>query len=550
MNTIFVSGHKNPDSDSICAAISYSYLLNASKKYKNAKAVPVRLGPINRESEYILKRFNVEIPQLLKTIKQKVEDLEYDKVTVFSKELTLKTAWSLMKAQGLKSAPILDDHNMLLGLLSSTNILEGFMEKWDNQVLRKANTPIENVIDTLEARVIYLDEDLKTIKGDVHVAAMDSAEAMSHIHAHDICIVGGNRTMMIEELIDGDVDLIVLTGAVYIDDDDLAAAKAKGVSIITTPYNTFETARLILQAVPVEHVMMKSNLTTFSTDDTVDYLKDIMSQTRFRSYPVLDLNGQVVGTISRYQVISGGRKKIIQVDHNERGQAVDGIEEAEILEVVDHHRVADFQTIGPLNFRAEPLGCTCTIIYKMFMEQEVEIPPEIAGCMLGAIISDTLLFRSPTCTPTDTKTAMKLAKIAGVDAKEFGMDMFKAGTSLEGKTVEEIFNSDFKKFNIGELTVGVGQVNTMDIEGFSPYKEDMLNYMNDVCNKNNFSFAILLLTDVIRTNSEVFVAGPRPELVENAFNVKLTDSQATLRGIISRKKQVVPAITEAINNAD
>ncbi|MBO6047438.1 MAG: putative manganese-dependent inorganic diphosphatase [Erysipelotrichaceae bacterium] len=548
MNEIYVSGHKNPDSDSICAAISYSYLLNASKKYKE-KAIPVRLGEINRETEYILKTFGLEIPMLLKTVKQKVEDLEYDKVTVFSKELTLKTAWFLMKEQNLKSAPVLDEHNKLLGLLSATNMLEGYMDEWDGEILKKANTPIENVIDTLEAQILYLDEDLKTVTGDVHVAAMNSEEAMKRIQPGDFCIVGGDRNHMIKALVDGCVSMIVLTGAIDVEPQLLVEARRRKVSVITTRLNTFEAARLILQAIPVEYVMLKSGLTTFSTDDTVDYLRDIMGQTRFRSYPVLDLNDRVVGTISRFQVLSGGKKKLVQVDHNERGQAVDGIEEAEILEVVDHHRVADFQTIGPLNFRAEPLGCTCTIIYKMFREQDIEIPANIAGAMLGAIISDTLLFRSPTCTPTDTRTAMKLAEIAGVDAKEFGMDMFKAGTSLVGKSIEEIFNSDFKKFNIGDLTVGVGQVNTMDIEGFASYKPDMLDYMENVCKENNFAFAILLLTDVIRTNSEVYVAGERPELVENAFGVRLADHQATLKGIISRKKQVVPAITTAITNS-
>lgn len=543
-DVVYVSGHKNPDSDSICAAISYSYLLNATKRYN---AVPVRLGDINRETEYILKRFNVEIPILLKTVKQKVEDLDYDKVTVFSKELTLKTAWSLMKQQNLKSAPILDDHNNLLGLLSSTNILEGYMDEWDNTVLKKAHTPIENVIDTLEAKVIYLDKELKVIRGDVHVAAMTSQEMTKRISAGDVAIVGGDRNDAVEALIRNKVALVILTGSLELEEGLLPLCKENHVSVISTPYYSFETARQIIQSIPVEHVMLKSGLTTFSTDDTVDYLKDVMSQTRFRSYPVVDLNNQVVGTISRFQVIQGDRKKIIQVDHNERGQAVDGIEEAEILGVVDHHRVADFQTIGPLNFRAEPLGCTCTIITKMYLEQEVEIPPQMAGLMLGAIISDTLLFKSPTCTPTDVRIANKLAKIAGVDAKEFGMDMFKAGTSLVGKSVEEIFNSDYKKFNIADEKVGVAQVNTMDIEGFAPYKQEMLDYMKKVCEDNHFAFALLLLTDVINTVSEIYVAGPRPGYVEQAFNCKLVDQEANLPGIISRKKQVIPAITNIIN---
>ncbi len=541
---VYVSGHRNPDSDSVCSAISYSYLLNATKKYN---AIPVRLGDINRETEYILKRFNVEIPVLLKSVKQKVEDLDYDKVTVFSKELTLKTAWSLMKQQNLKSAPVLDDHNQLLGLLSATNIIEGYMDEWDSEILKKANTPIENVIDTLDANILYLDKNLRTISGTVHVAAMTSQEAMKRIHAGDVVIVGGDREEAVKSLIEGKVSLIILTGSLMIDESLLKECEEAKVSVISTPFNTFVTSQQIIQAIPVEHVMQKGGLQVFSTDDTVEYLKDVMTQTRFRSYPVLDLNDKVVGTISRYQVISGAKKKVIQVDHNERGQAVEGIEEAEILEIIDHHRVADVQTIGPLNFRAEPVGCTCTIVAKCYMEQEVEIPAPIAGLMLGAIISDTLLFRSPTCTPVDKKIAAKLAAIAGVDPEEFGMEMFKAGTSLVGKSVEEIFNQDYKKFTINDVTVGVAQVNTMDIDGFAPFKGEMLDYMKQICEANGFEFALLLLTDVINANSEIFVAGPRPELVENAFNIKLVDAQATLPGVISRKKQVVPAITNAIN---
>lgn len=542
---VYVSGHKNPDSDSVCSAIAYSYLLNKTNKYH---AVPVRLGEINRETEYILKRFNQESPVLLKTVKQKVEDLDYDKVTVFSKELTLKTAWSLMKQQNLKSAPILDDHGKLLGLLSSTNILEGYLDHWDADVLKKAHTPIENVIDTLRANVIYLDKNLLTINGTVHIIAMDS-EAKGYIRKDDVVLIGSDRLEMIKYLAEIQAGLIVLTGMHYPSEEIIGLCKEKGVSLIITPYTTFMTSQQIVQSIPVEYVMQKGNLTVFSTDDTVEYLKEVMSHTRYRSYPVVDLNNNVVGTISRYQLLNGERKKIIQVDHNERGQAVDGIEEAEILEVIDHHRIADFQTIGPLSFRAEPLGCTCTIINKIYEEQDVEIPPEIAGIMLGAILSDSLIFKSPTCTNVDKKTAYKLAKIAGVDLEEFGMEMFKAGTSLSGKTVEEIFNQDYKKFNIGDTKIGIAQVNTMDIDGFAPYKKEMLQYMDQVVKENQYSVAVLLLTDVINANSEVFTAGPRQEFVEEAFHVKLDDSQATLPGIISRKKQVVPAITNAINNA-
>ena len=541
---VYVSGHKNPDTDSICSAIAYSYLLNATNKYN---AVPVRLGEVNRETEYVLKRFGVEHPVLLKTVKQKVEDLNYDKVTVFSKDLTLKTAWFLLKQQNLKSAPILDEHGQLLGLLSTSNIIEGYMDQWDSEVLKKAKTPVENVIDTLEANVIYLNEALKVINGDIHIAAMSGNEAKKRIHENDVVIVGGDRSDDLEELISVKPSLIILTGSLTSNEHVVNKCKEQGLSIVSTPFNTYQTSQQIVQAVPVEYVMIKGDIKTFSTDDTLDYMKEVMSETRYRGYPVIDLNNRCVGSISRFALLKGLRKKVILVDHNERGQSIPGIEEADILEIVDHHRVADIQTVGPLLFRGEPLGSTATIVTRMFEEQDVEMPSHIAGLLLGAVVSDTLLFKSPTCTPVDTKIAKKLAEIAGVDIQEFAMEMFKAGTSLVGKTVDEIFNQDFKKFSFDNLQVGVAQVNSMDIEGFLPYKKDMLDYMNKFAEDNNLEFTLLLLTDIINANSEIFVGGPRPELVEKAFNVQLTDRQGTLEGVISRKKQVVPAITAVMS---
>ena len=541
---VYVSGHKNPDTDSICSAIAYSYLLNATNKYN---AIPVRLGEVNRETEYILKRFGIEHPILLKTVKQKVEDLNYDKVTVFSKDLTLKTAWFLLKQQNLKSAPILDEHGQLLGLLSTSNIIEGYMDQWDSEVLKKAKTPVENVIDTLEANVIYLNESLKVINGDIHIAAMSGNEAKKRIHENDVVIVGGDRSDDLEELISVKPSLIILTGSLTSNEHVVNKCKEQGISIVSTPFNTYQTSQQIVQAVPVEYVMIKGDIKTFSTDDTLDYMKEVMSETRYRGYPVIDLNNRCVGSISRFALLKGLRKKVILVDHNERGQSIPGIEEADILEIVDHHRVADIQTVGPLLFRGEPLGSTATIVTRMFEEQDVEMPSYIAGLLLGAVISDTLLFKSPTCTPVDTKIAKKLAEIAGVDIQEFAMEMFKAGTSLVGKTVDEIFNQDFKKFSFDNLQVGVAQVNSMDIEGFLPYKKDMLDYMNKFAEDNNLEFTLLLLTDIINANSEIFVGGPRPELVEKAFNVQLIDRQGTLEGVISRKKQVVPAITAVMS---
>ena len=452
-----------------------------------------------------------------------------------------------MLQKNLKSAPVVDEKGSLLGILSTSNMIEGFMGKWDSSVLQKAHTPIENVIDTLDANTLYLEEGLHYITGDIHIASLRGESAKKLIAKGDVVVVGGDREDALQAMIEAQVSLVILTGSLSMDHDLLEKFKQNSISVISTNYNTFVTSQQIMQAIPVEYVMQKDNLYTFTTDDTIDHVKNVMKETRFRSYPVLDLNGRCLGSVSRFALLNGGlKKKVIQVDHNERGQAVLGIDEAEILEIIDHHRVADIQTAGPLYYRGEPLGSTATIVTKCFREQGVEIPQNIAGILLGALLSDTLIFKSPTCTKQDIEIAKDLAKIANVHIHKFGMEMFKAGTSLVGKTIEQIFNQDYKKFTFKNDCVGVAQVSTLDIEGFMPYKDEMLQYMDEKAKTDNLSFTLLLLTDVINGNSEIFVGGERTDIVASAFHVTLENNQATLEGIISRKKQVIPAITAAI----
>ncbi len=536
---VFVSGHKNPDTDSICSAIAYAYLVNKKGEYD---AVPVRLGPINQETEYALKTFGVESPMLLKTVKQTVEDLDYDKNTMFSKDITLRTAWDLMKAGSLEAAPVLDDDSHLVGLLTKSNIIAGYMGGWDSSILAKSQTSIMNIIDTLDAKSLYLNPDKKTYDGKIHIFAMSSESAKDIINKNDIIIIGGERDDAMQLMIDTGVSLVILTGSHGMSQEWLDKYEQAGISVISTPYNTFITSQTIIQSIPIEFVMQKGYIQSFSIADTFDEVKEVMSETRYRCYPVLDLQQQVIGSLSRYQILKGDRKKVILVDHNERGQSIDGIEQAEILEVIDHHRIANFETTMPLVCRAEPVGCTSTIIAKLYRENDVEITKQMAGLMLSAIISDTLLFKSPTCTNQDISIAKQLAKIAEVDIESYGMEMFKAGTSLKGMTVEEIYNADYKTFTYGTSSVGVAQVSSLDIDGFLPLKEEMLGYMNQKVDSSGLDFALLLVTDIINSNSELFVAG-NTEIVEKEFDCTLEDNQATLYGVVSRKKQVVPAIS-------
>ncbi|WP_278600409.1 putative manganese-dependent inorganic diphosphatase [Clostridium tertium] len=543
-DVIYVTGHKNPDSDSICAAFSYAEFKNKTGKLP---AIPVRLGNVSQETQYILDYFGVEAPQLLKTVKLKVEDLEFDKITPVSPEISLKTAWTIMRDKNIKTLPVADENDHLLGVLAVSNLTSCYMDIWDNRILAKSNTSFENIVDTLSAKEIYVNTERKTFPGKIVVSAMKPESMKDHIEAGDIAIVG-DREEVQDALLDLNISLLIITGSHTPTNKVIEKAKKSNISVITTPHDSFTASRLIVQSIPVGYVMIKDKLVTFSTDELVEDVKKVMIDTRYRSYPVISENGKVLGTVSRYHLISNYKKKIIQVDHNERSQSVDGLEEAEILEIIDHHRVADIQTSGPLYFRSEPIGSTSTIVGKCFFENGIRPSKQAAGLLCGAIISDTLLFRSPTCTPQDKSICLKLAEIAGINVEEFAKEMFKAGTSLKGKTVEQIFNQDFKPFGIEDTRVGIAQVNTMDIEGFMPLKDEMLAYMNTKAKEANLDMVLLLLTDILNEGSQILVAGDRPEIVEKAFNVKLENSTAFLDGVLSRKKQVVPPITAAVSS--
>ena len=541
---IYVTGHKNPDSDSICAAYAYAEFKN---KIGETETVACRLGDVNQETQFILDYFDAEAPKFLNTVKLKVEDLQFDNINPVSPDISLKTAWTIMREKNIKTLPVGDENNHLLGVLAVANLTSCYMDIWDNRILSKSNTTLDNIIDTLSAKICYVNEDIKFFPGKIAVTAMQPDTMTEHIEEGDIAIVG-DREEAQAALINLNVSLMIVTGGYAPSEKIINLAKEHGVTIIVTQHDSFTASRLIVQSIPVGYVMVKENIVSFRTDDLVDDIKKVMSETRFRSYPVLDENGRVVGTVSRYHLISNHKKKVIQVDHNERGQSVDGLEDAEVLEIIDHHRVADIQTNNPIYFRNEPVGSTSTIVAKCFFESGIRPSRKAAGLLCGAIISDTLLFRSPTCTPQDQYICKKLAEIADINIEEFAKEMFKAGTSLKGKTVEQIFNSDFKPFTIEDTKVGIAQVNTMDIEGFMPLKEEMLNYMDQKAKEAGLDMVMLLLTDILNEGSEILVTGNKPEIVEKAFNVTLKDKGAFLPGVLSRKKQVVPPITNAITS--
>ncbi|MBU5439623.1 putative manganese-dependent inorganic diphosphatase [Tissierella sp. MSJ-40] len=544
--TIYITGHKNPDSDSICAALAYA-------EYKNANgdinAIPVRLGEMNRETKFILEYFGVDAPMLIETVRLSVEDLNFDKIAPVSPDISLRMALDLMKKNNLNSLPIIDENEQLAGIVTISDIIQSYIDVWDNTILGKSSTSIDNIIDTLSAKSILIPNIMKPITGKLLVLAMEPKSVVEYIEENDIVICGDRKDAQ-ELAINKDISLMIVTGDVKVDEEIISLAEEKGITIISTPHDTFTTSRLITQSVPLSYVMTTDNLVVFTLDDLVDNVKEQMSQTRFRSYPVIDdnNNNKVVGLISRYHLISSMKKKVILVDHNERSQSVDGLEECEILEIIDHHRVADVFTGNPIYFRNEPVGSTSTIIASILFENGRRPSKKMAGVLAAAIISDTLLFRSPTSTNVDKMILERLARIADLDVEKFAMEMFKAGTSLVGKTPQELLSQDFKAFTIDEDKIGIAQVYTMDPDSLEDMKLDLISLMEERAKEYKYSIFILMLTDIFEQASEMVVVGHNKELVAKAFGKTLDNNSFYAPGILSRKKQVVPPITNTLTN--
>jgi manganese-dependent inorganic pyrophosphatase len=541
---IYITGHKNPDSDSICAALAYAEYKNANG---DTNAVPVRLGEINRETKFILDYFGVEAPILLETVRLSVEDLDFDKIAPVSPDISLRMALELMKRNNINSLPIIDENDQIVGIVTISDIIESYIDVWDNTILGKSGTSIDNIIDTLSAKSIYISNAKKSLSGKLLVLAMEPKSIIEYIEENDIIICGDRKDVQLLA-INSDISLMIVTGNINTDEEIINIAKERGISIISTPHDTFTTSRLITQSIPVKHVMTIENIVAFSLDDLVDDVKVQMSQTRYRTYPVIDDDNKVAGLISRYHLISSMKKKVILVDHNERSQSVDGLEECEILEIIDHHRVADVFTGNPIYFRNEPVGSTSTIIASIMFENGRRPSKKMAGILAAAIISDTLLFRSPTSTNVDKMILERLARIADLDVEEFAMEMFKAGTSLVGKTPQELLSQDFKAFTIDEHKIGIAQVYTMDPDSLEEMKVDLISLMEERAKVEKYSIFILMLTDIFNRASEMVVVGHNKELVAKAFGETLSNNSFYAPGVLSRKKQVVPPITNALTN--
>lgn len=542
---VYITGHKNPDTDSIMSAIAYADLKN---RLGEVRAIPIRLGKLNPESRFVLDYFGVDAPKIKESMQLQVKDLDIDTGNIIDPSIAIRNAWDIFQKGEAHSLSVVDADGKIVGIASLSNITRAYMDVWDDKILGRSKTPIDNIIDVLAAHIINLPENPRSYNGKMTVFAMNEGEEnnLEDVIIEGDIVISGNRDDYYEFLIKQKVGLIILTHGAVMNEEMVNLAKENNVTVLSTEYNSFMTARLLPMTIPISHVMTTDNLVYFTTEDNLDQVRDAMAKSRFRSYPVVDSSERIVGSVSRYHLISSEKKKLILVDHNERNQSIDDIEEAEIQEIIDHHRVANILTTGPVFFRAEPVGSTATIISEMYLESGIRPSKKIAGILCAAIISDTLLFRSPTTTETDKRILDRMSKIADLNPEEFADKMFRAATSLKGKSATDLVEGDVKTFNIGGEDFRVGQVMTMNPEELIPIMDELKDLMDKKIKAKNESTFVLVLTDIFNQRSELLVVGEHFDSIREEFGEITERGTINAPGVLSRKKQVIPKLTAAI----
>ena len=539
---IYVIGHKNPDTDSICSAIAYADL---RQKVTGQVHEAKRAGHVNDETAYVLDRFGVEAPKLLTDVRLQVRDLDLHEMQGLKPNASIRDTWERMRQEQAKTLPIVKDDE-LVGVVSTGDIAKSYMDVYDSEILSKARTQYRNIVKTLDGTMITGNEHGYFMRGKVAIGA-SSPNLMEEFIEKDDLVILGDREEAQACAVNIDASCMVICKDAEVSPKLIQKAKEQSIVIIQTPYDTFTTARLINQSIPVKFYMTSGPLTMFRMNDYVDDIKDIMAKKRFRDFPILDRHGRFKGFISRRRFLGASKKKVILVDHNERSQAVDGIEEAEIIEIIDHHRLGDIETVSPITFRNQPVGCTATIINQMYEENEIEVPREIAGLLCGAIISDTLLFRSPTCTPLDERTAKKLAKISDIDLEQMAQEMFNAGSNLKGKSAEDICFQDFKQFTVNDTIFGVGQITSMSKEELAAIRDMMTEHLPKVLEAHNLNMIYFMLTDILAESTELLCVGTGARgIALSAFDLPDNAKSLILKGVVSRKKQLIPVLVETM----
>ena len=539
-----VIGHKNPDTDSICSAICYA---NLKSILTGNEHIPGRAGQVNPETKFVLDYFGAEAPMEVRSVKTQVKDIEIRDTQGVNKNISLKKAWNLMTDESVVTLPAVTEDQLLEGIITVGDITYSYMNVYDSAILSKACTPYSNIIETLEGAMLVGNEDGVFSEGKVLIAAANPDMMEYYIEKGDLVILG-NRYESQLCAIEMEASCIIVCEGAGVSMTIKKLAQERGCTVMTTPYDTYTAARLINQSMPIRYFMTTEKIITFDRDDFIDDVKEIMASKRHRHFPILDKNGKYRGMISRRNLLGARGKNVILVDHNERNQAVDGIENANILEIIDHHRLGTVETMGPVFFRNQPLGCTATIVYQMYKENDVEIDKKTAGLLCSAIISDTLLFRSPTCTPVDQAAAMKLAEIAEVNVEELASQMFAAGSKLKGKSEAEVFYQDFKKFSAGKLTFGIGQITSLNADELDALKDRLLPYMEKARTEEKMDMLFFMLTNILSESTMLLCVGQGAvQLVGEAFHIALEESTGqegavALPGVVSRKKQLVPSL--------
>ena len=542
-HAIKIIGHRNPETDSVCAAIAYSRLKNKIDPDRAYK--PCRAGALSRETDFVLNRFGAPVPELYDDVRPQIRDVDFRRTPAVDGEMSLRRVWMNMRDENIDTLCIVDrDH--LQGMITVKDIATANLNSLDTHILADADTSYRNIVDTLNAQVLYGDIADRRVKGHIVVAAGSPEQIEQAVSKGDIVILT-NRAEGQLTAIERDAGCIVVCSGSQVSRAILMLAEEKNCIVLRTDCSPYVAGQLLPQAVPIRHYMVSQDLLTFTPNSLVEDAAKVMATVRHHYFPVADENGRYLGMVSRRNLMNLHKKQLILVDHNEKSQAAEGLSDAEILEIIDHHRISALETDSPVYFRNVPVGCTCTIIYQMYLENGAEIDPSTAGLMLSAILSDTLLFRSPTCTPADRQAAEALAKIAGVDLEAYADAMFEAGGDITGKTAEEIFNGDYKVFTCGGIRFGVGQSSYMSEKNRKTSQRLVGPYLETALSKQRLDYIFYMFTDVRASATELLMAGPdAEEVAAEAFHVEVKDGMALLPGVVSRKGQVIPALMGAL----
>ncbi|MBR9945449.1 putative manganese-dependent inorganic diphosphatase [Clostridiaceae bacterium Marseille-Q4145] len=539
---VYVIGHKNPDTDSICSAVAYAELKNL---LYGGGYCAARAGQINQETQYVLNYFQAQAPIYVADVMTDVTDIEIRKTQGVTGDISLKKAWNMMRALGVVTLPITENQR-LQGLITIGDIANAYMDVYDNCILSVAKTPYKNILETLDAELLLGDINATYDKGEVVIAAANPDVMEEYIHEGDMVILGNRYESQLCAIEMNAACIIVCMGS-KVSKTIQKLAQEHNCSIIVTPHDTFTVARMINQSMPISHFMKRENLVTFKVNEKTEDIKGIMGQKRYRDFPILDLDGNYIGMISRRNLLNLRKKRVILVDHNEASQTVDGIAFADIMEIIDHHRIGTLETLEPVYFRNQPVGCTATIIYQMYQENGVKISKKIAGLLMAAIISDTLMFRSPTCTSIDRMAAEKLSEICGVEIEEFAIDMFSAGSDMSSRTPKEIFNQDKKKFQVGDHSFIVAQINSMNAIELEEVKEKLVPYLEEKFDGLGVNMCFVMLTNIVKEDTELLCFGEKAkDVARSAFQLPADLETIVLKGLVSRKKQLIPSIVTVL----